>query len=241
MTKRLDGKVAVITGAARGLGASMAQLFAENGARVIAVDMGELSYVAENVESYELDVTDTEGCKRLFMHVVDEYGKIDILVNNAGITRDALTHKMTDEMWNLVVGVNLKGVFNMTRHIGPFMAKQGMGSIVNISSIAGESGNVGQANYAATKAGVHGLTQTWAKEFAMSGAAVRVNSISPGVILTDIIKTVPEKVQMKMASITMLGRLGNPSEVANAALFLASDEASYITGHNLSVNGGLRM
>ncbi len=180
--------------------------------------------------------------KNFFNYVVDKYGRIDVLVNNAGITRDTMTRKMTDEQWDLVIDVNLKGVFNLTRYVGPYMQNQGGGSIINISSVVGgEYGNIGQANYAATKAGVLGLTKTWAKEFALKGGNVRVNAIAPGYTMTDILKTVPQDLLDKFAAQTMLGRLGQPEEIANAALFLASDEASYITGHTLSVNGGMRL
>lgn len=238
---RLQNKVAVVTGAAKGLGGAMAQLFAKEGAKVIAVDMGELTYEAKNVEYYKLNITDTAECKKFFDWAVEKYGRIDILVNNAGITRDAMTRKMTDEMWDLVIDVNLKGVFNLTRYVGPQMEEIGAGSIINIASVVGEYGNIGQANYAATKAGVMGLTKTWAKEFARKGAKVRVNAIAPGYIMTDMMKTVPADLLEKFAKMTMLGRLGQPEEIANAALFLASDEASYVTGHILSVNGGMRL
>ncbi|MDF2698664.1 MAG: 3-oxoacyl-(acyl-carrier-protein) reductase [Haloplasmataceae bacterium] len=238
---RLDGKVAIITGGARGLGAEMAKLFALEGAKVIAADMSDLSFEAENVEGFKLNVTDVNSCSQLFEYAKEKYGRIDILVNNAGITRDALTNKMTDEMWDLVIDVNLKGVFNLTKFVGPQMMEQGSGSIINISSIVGEYGNIGQANYAATKAGVIGLAKTWAKEFARKGAAVRVNAIAPGYIMTDILKTVPQDLLDKFAKQTMLGRLGQPEEIAKAALFLASDEASYVTGHVLDVNGGMRL
>lgn len=238
---RLKDKVAIVTGGARGLGRAMAELFSKEGAKVIAVDIGELTYIDQNVEGYKLDITNTNACKEFFDYVVEKYGKIDILVNNAGITRDSLTRKMTDEQWNLVIDVNLKGVFNLTRYVGPYMQSQGGGSIINISSVVGEYGNIGQANYAATKAGVIGLTKTWAKEFAMKNGNVRVNAIAPGYTMTDILKTVPQDLLDKFASQTMLGRLGQPEEIANAALFLASDESSYITGHTLSVNGGMRL
>jgi 3-oxoacyl-[acyl-carrier protein] reductase len=173
--------------------------------------------------------------------LTSKYERIDILVNNAGITRDAMTYKMTDEQWDLVMAVNLKGVFNLTRHIGPYMEKQGFGSIINISSVVAEFGNIGQANYAATKSAIYGLTKTWAKEFARKGAAVRVNAVSPGYTMTDILSTVPQDLLAKFAKQTMLGRLGQPDEIAKAIVFLASDDASYITGHNLNVNGGMRL
>ena len=238
---RLENKVAIITGAAKGLGGEMAKLFAAEGAKVIAADMAELSYEAENVEYFKLNVADVENCKALFEYAKEKYGKIDILVNNAGITRDSMTRKMTDDAWNLVIDVNLKGVFNLTRFVGPFMEEMGGGSIISISSVVGEYGNIGQANYAATKAGVIGLTKTWAKEFARKGVPVRVNAIAPGYIMTDILKTVPQELLDKFAKMTMLGRLGQPEEIAKAALFLASDDSSYVTGHVLSVNGGMRL
>ena len=238
---RLEGKVAIITGGARGIGAEMAQLFANEGAKVIAADMSELTFENKNVERYNLNVTDVANCQELVAYAKEKYGKIDILVNNAGITKDALTKKMTDEMWDMVINVNLKGVFNLTKYVGPQMMEQGSGSIINISSIVGEYGNIGQANYAATKAGVIGLAKTWAKEYARKGAAVRVNAIAPGYVLTDILKTVPQDLLDKFAGQTMLGRLGQPEEIAKAALFLASDDASYVTGHVLSVNGGMRL
>ena len=238
---RLKDKVAVITGGAQGLGQTMAERFAAEGAKVIAVDMQPLTYNHEAVEGYVLNVTDAPACKDFYDEMIAKYGQIDILVNNAGITRDAMTRKMTDEQWDLVIDVNLKGVFNLTRHIGPQMETIGGGSIINISSVVGEYGNIGQANYAATKAGVIGLAKTWAKEFARKGVPVRVNAIAPGYIMTDILKTVPEDLLKQFAAMTMIKRLGEPIEVANAALFLASDEASYITGHVLSVNGGMRL
>ena len=238
---RLENKVAIVTGAAKGLGAAMAQLFAQEGAKVIAVDMAPLTYECENVEYYSLNVTDPAACQALTNYAHEKYGKIDVLVNNAGITRDAMTRKMTDEMWDLVIDINLKGVFNLTRYVGPLMEELGGGSIINIASVVGEYGNIGQANYAASKAGVIGLSKTWAKEFARKGVPVRCNAIAPGYIMTDMMKTVPEDLLKKFASLTMLGRLGQPEEIAKAALFLASDDASYVTGHVLSVNGGMRL
>jgi len=238
---RLAGKVAVVTGGARGLGAAMCRLFAQEGATVIAVDMGEMSYSAEGVEYYHLNITDSQGCRDFFDAMIEKHGRIDILVNNAGITRDSMTRKMTDEMWDIVLDVDLKGLFNLTRYIGPQMETNGSGAIVNISSVVGEYGNIGQANYAAAKAGVIGLTKTWAKEFARKGAAVRVNCIAPGYTSTEMLKTVPQELLDQFAKLTMLGRLGRPEEIASAALFLVSDDASYVTGQVLAVNGGMRL
>jgi 3-oxoacyl-[acyl-carrier protein] reductase len=238
---RLEGKIAIITGAAKGLGGEMAQLFAKEGATVIACDMAPLTYEAENVHYRELNVADAAACEALFNEVKERYGRIDVLVNNAGITRDAMTRKMTDEQWDMVLDVNLKGVFNLTRHVGPFMQQQGGGSIISISSVVGVFGNIGQANYAATKAGIIGLTKTWAKEFALKGGNVRVNCIAPGYTMTDILKTVPQDLLDKFAAMPMLGRLGQPHEIASAALFLASEDASYITGQVLQVDGGMRL
>ncbi|MFA5290472.1 MAG: 3-oxoacyl-ACP reductase FabG [Candidatus Izemoplasmatales bacterium] len=238
---KLKDKVAVVTGGAKGIGAEIAKAFAREGAIVIAVDMGEMTYEMENVFFYPLNVTDVEGCKTFFHTIVEQYQHIDILVNNAGITRDAMTRKMTDEQWNLVLDVNLKGVFNLGRYIGPHMEEIGGGSIINISSVVGVFGNIGQANYAASKAGLIGLTMTWAKEFARKGVPVRVNAIAPGYVMTDILKTVPEDLLHSFAQMTMLKRLGEPEEIASVALFLASSDAAYITGQTLNVNGGMRL
>ncbi len=234
---RLKNKVALVTGAAKGLGESIVRRFVEEGAEVIAVDMTPLSYELENVTGHILDVTNRDAV----CNFVKDIETVDILVNNAGITRDALVQKMTDDMWDQVIDVNLNGVYNLVKHIGPMMMKQGQGSIISIASVVGEFGNVGQSNYAATKSALYGLSKTWAKEFSRKGANIRVNTISPGYIMTDILKTIPQELLDKFAKMTMLGRLGEPEEIANAALFLGSDESSYITGHNLSANGGMRL
>ncbi|MCL1997938.1 MAG: 3-oxoacyl-ACP reductase FabG [Turicibacter sp.] len=238
---RLKDKVAVVTGGSKGIGQSIAEHFAMEGAKVVACDLEPLSYSRSGVEFFELDVSDSAKCQDFFNEIVAKYGKIDVLVNNAGITKDALTRKMSDENWTKVLDVNLNGVFYLTRHVGPFMQTAGSGSIINIGSVVGEYGNIGQANYSATKAALIGLTKTWAKEFAMKGGNVRVNAINPGYVMTDILKTVPQDLLDRFAASTMLGRLGQPEEIAKVALFLAGDEASYITGHVLSVNGGMRL
>ncbi|MDL2324683.1 3-oxoacyl-ACP reductase FabG [Ruminococcaceae bacterium OttesenSCG-928-A16] len=241
MSKRLEGKVALITGGSTGIGGECAKRFAAEGATVISGDMNPLTFEAAGVEYMKLNVTDVKNCEQVVKDILAKYGKIDILVNNAGITRDALVQKMTDDMWDAVIAVNLKGVFNITRLVGPAMMENNYGSIINISSVVGEYGNIGQTNYAATKAGVIGMAKTWAKEFARKGANVRTNAIAPGYVMTDILKTVPQDLLDKFAGLTMLGRLGQPEEIANAALFLASEESSYITGQVLSVNGGMRL
>lgn len=238
---RLEGKVAVVTGGNQGIGRQIAETFAREGAKVVSYDVSEMAYEVENVEGYVGSVTDRDQVKKFFDEVVQKYGKVDVLVNNAGITRDALVQKMSEDMWDLVIDINLKGVFNMAQTCGPIMMANGIGSVINISSVVGEFGNVGQSNYAATKAGVIGLAKTWAKEFSRKGAAVRVNAIAPGYVNTEMMKTVPDKVLDPIRAKTMLKRLGEPQEIANAALFLASDESSFITGHVLSVNGGLRL
>jgi len=238
---RLEEKVAVVTGGARGIGRTICETFEKEGAKVIAVDMSESTFDSKNIEAYALDVTKRDDVESFLSWVMEKYGKVDILVNNAGITRDALMTKMTEDMWDLVIDVNLKGVFNITQALSPQMMAQGSGSIINISSVVGEYGNVGQTNYAATKAGVIAMAKTWAKEFSRKGAAVRVNAIAPGYVNTEMMSTVPDKVLDPIRAKTMLGRLGEPQEIANACLFLASDEASFVTGHTLSVNGGLRL
>lgn len=238
---RLEGKVAVVTGGAKGIGMEICKAFAKAGAKVIACDMGEMTYEMENVEYYKLNVADAEGCKKFYDDMIEKHGHIDALVNNAGITRDSMTRKMTDDQWNLVLDVNLKGVFNLVRYIGPQMETIGGGSIINISSVVGVFGNIGQANYSATKAGIIGLTKTWAKEFARKGVPVRVNAIAPGYTMTDILKTVPQDLLDKFAAMTMLKRLGQPEEIANVALFLASQDSSYITGQTIQVDGGMRL
>lgn len=238
---KLKDKVALVTGGSQGLGEAISKELASLGATVIALDMKPLQYEAEHVYFYHLDVTNTQEIEAMFQHVTQTYGRIDILVNNAGITKDAMTRNMSEQDFDVVVNVNLKGVFNLVKPIGPYMEKQGFGSIINISSVVGQYGNIGQANYAATKAGVIGLTMTWAKEFARKGTPVRVNAVAPGYIMTDILKTVPQDLLDQFAQMTMLKRLGQPIEIAKVVAFLSSDDASYITGQTISVNGGMRL
>jgi 3-oxoacyl-[acyl-carrier protein] reductase len=243
----LTGKVCIVTGGAQGIGRTIAEAFAEAGAeKIYACDVDETALAAAEKEisvlkGAKLDVTDPEAIRRFVNEVQDADGRIDVLINNAGITRDSLVHKMEDDAWDAVIGVNLKGVFNMTREIGPLMMEQGHGSIVNISSIVGLDGNTGQTNYAATKAGVVGMAKSWAKEFARKGAAVRVNAVAPGFIDTPMIRSVPEKLIETFTSRTPLKRLGDAREVANAVTFLASDAASFITAQVIRVDGGLQL
>ena len=238
----LSGKVAIVTGASRGIGREIADLFAKNGATVIGFyHLSEIEDDASEIDFMQIDISSSSECENAFESISRKYSKVDILVNCAGVTADALTRKMTEEQFDTVISVNLKGVWNLTRLVGPHMQNNNNGSIINISSIVGEYGNIGQANYAATKAGVIGMTKSWAKEFAMRKGNVRVNAIAPGYTMTDMLKTVPEELLEKFASQTMLGRLAEPIEIANVALFLASDLSSYVTGTTINVNGGMRL
>lgn len=236
---KLVNTVAVVTGASQGIGRAIVERFVEEGAAVIGLDLKKLPYELKGMVAYEVDVRDREGLKACVGDVMDKYGKIDILINNAGVTKDSLTEKMSEEAWDFVLDVNLKGVYNITQLIAPIMQEQGQGAIVNLSSIAGVYGNMGQANYSASKAGVIGLTKTWAKEFARKGAQVRVNAISPGTVNTEMFKAVPQKVIEEYEKKILLKRLARPEEIASAALFLASEDASYVTGHVLYVDGGI--
>ena len=239
---RLKGKIAVITGGAQGLGREMCEVFLREGAEaVFSVDVKKGDYEIDRLTHIELDVTDRDEINRLVDKIREVHEKIDILINNAGITRDALVTKMDEAAWDSVIDINLKGVFQMTQAIAPLMIENGKGSIINISSVVGLYGNIGQTNYAAAKAGVIGMTYTWAKEFTRKGAAVRTNAIAPGFIETNMTKTIPDSVLQPIRDKTPLKRLGRQDEIAYAALFLASDEASFVNGHVLSVDGGLRL
>ncbi len=244
----LKGKTAVITGAARGIGKTIALLMAENGADIAILDLPAnepaARETAANAEAFGVkafvfsgDVSDFEQTQTVCGAAAKTLGKVDILVNNAGITRDGLMLAMGESDFDAVVRVNLKGVFNVTRHLTRYIIKSPAGRIINISSVVGMTGNAGQANYAASKAGVIGLTKTCAKELA--GRGTTCNAIAPGFIDTDMTAVLPEAVKDKMLAGIPLKRLGSAREVANLALFLASDSAAYITGEVIKVDGGM--
>lgn len=245
---RLEGKAAIITGSARGIGKATAVKFVQEGAKVVVCDVN-LEQVNETVEELKkmggqaiglkVDVTNRESIKKLFEDAVAAFGKIDILVNNAGITADSTLVKMTEEDFDKVINVNLKGVFNCGQAAAAYFAENGGGVILNASSVVGLYGNYGQTNYAATKWGVIGMTKTWAKELGKKG--IRVNAVAPGFIMTPMTEKMPEKVLDAMREKSPLKSLGMPEDIANAYCFLASDEARYITGTVLSVDGGVVM
>lgn len=242
---RLENKVAIITGGAGGIGLAAVKRFLEEGAKVAIVDydkqQGEKieAELGENVAIFAVDVSKLADVKEMVEQVVDRFGKIDILINNAGITRDATLVKMSEEDFEKVIQINLNGVYYCTQAVAPHMIAQGSGKIISTSSVSGVYGNFGQTNYAATKAAIIGMTKTWAKELGRKG--INVNAVAPGFTATPMVEKMPEKVLQQMEGITSLQRLGKPEDIANAYLFLASDEASYITGHVLQVDGGIMM
>lgn len=242
---RLENKVAIITGGAGGIGLAAVKRFLEEGAKVAIVDydkqQGEKieAELGENVAFFAVDVSKLADVKEMVEQVVDRFGKIDILINNAGITRDATLVKMSEEDFEKVIQINLNGVYYCTQAVAPRMIAQGSGKIISTSSVSGVYGNFGQTNYAATKAAIIGMTKTWAKELGRKG--INVNAVAPGFTATPMVEKMPEKVLQQMEGITSLQRLGKPEDIANAYLFLASDEASYITGHVLQVDGGIMM
>ncbi|MGD9486573.1 MAG: 3-oxoacyl-ACP reductase FabG [Calditrichaceae bacterium] len=244
--KRLEGKVAVVTGGAAGIGETTVRVFAGEGAIVSIWDVDrekgeklseELTKKGNKVEFRMVDVSSLKDVARQVAEIKEKYGHIDILINNAGITRDAALLKMEEQQWDQVIAVNLKGVFACAQAVGRIMAEQGSGVIINTSSVVALYGNYGQTNYVAAKSGIIGMTKTWARELGRKG--VRVNAVAPGFIATEMVKTVPEKVINAVKDKTPLARLGEPEDIANAYLFLSSDEASFINGNVLCVDGGL--
>jgi len=243
---RLKDKVAIITGAASGLGRATALTFAREGAKIVVADVNEeagkkvvaeILQIGSAASFARVNVADPESVTQMAANAVAQYGGIDILINNAGILADARLVKMDLEQWQRVIDVNLKGVFLCGQAVARVMETQGRGVILNAASVVGLYGNFGQSNYVAAKAGVIGMTKTWARELGRKG--IRVNAVAPGFIETDMIKTIPEKVIATLKEKTPLARMGTPQDIANAYLFLASDEASFITGTVLSVDGGI--
>jgi len=243
----LKGKVAIVTGAARGIGRMIALRMAQEGAEVAFTDLSrdenmetlekELSELGVKSRGYVSDASDFEQTHQVVEQVVADFEKVDILVNNAGITRDTLLMRMDEEMWDLVIKVNLKSVFNFTKAVQKYMLKARTGSIINMSSVVGVNGNAGQSNYSASKAGILGFTKSIAKE--LGSRSVRCNAIAPGFILTDMTDKLPENVKEEWIKTIPLKRGGLPEDVANVTLFLASDLSSYMTGQTLQVCGGM--
>lgn len=235
----LKGKIALVTGGARGIGKEIVLKFAENGAKVISGDLMNADYTHENVEHIKLNVTDRDNIKEVAKELKEKYGKIDILVNNAGITRDSLLQRMKETDWDLVIDINLKGVYNVMQGLVSLLLKSEGSSVINMASVVGLDGNAGQTNYSATKGGVIAMSKTWAKEFGRKN--LRSNAIAPGFIKTDMTHVLPEAVVEKVLDNTPLQSMGDAEDVANAALFLASDMSKFITGQVIRVDGGLNL
>lgn len=250
---KVEGKVVLITGAGSGIGKETALLFAKNGAKVVVTDVDEkggketiaeiIKILAENPDNKgdaffsKLDISNREQTKQIAKEVINRYGEIDVLINNAGIVQDALITKMSEANWDKVIEIDLKGPFNMVQSVVDNMIEHNIGEIINVSSVVGVYGNIGQSNYSAAKAGLIGLTKSLAKELGKKG--VRVNAVAPGFIQTHMTSTVPAKILELMKEKTPLRRLGLPSDVAYAIMFLASEEANFINGIVLPVDGGL--
>lgn len=246
--KSLEGKVAIVTGGSAGIGKATVLKFVAEGAKVAVWDINEerglelettLNKEGHNITFYKVNTADESQINEAAIKVINDFGKIDILVNNAGITKDSSLLKMTTEQWNQVIDINLTGVFLCTKAVAPHMVTNGYGRIMNASSVVGLYGNFGQTNYAATKAGVIAMTQTWAKELGRKG--INVNAVAPGFILTEMVQAMPEEVLAKMSEKVPLNRLGNPEDIANIYAFLASDQADYINGTTISVDGGITL
>lgn len=245
---RLKDKISLITGAAQGIGRAIALKLAEEGSDIVLVDVNveKCQEVANEIQKknrkfwiYKVDVSDYKQVEELFNNEIEKWGRVDVLVNNAGITRDNLIVRMKEEEWDDVIRINLKGVFNFCRAASKFMMKQRSGVIINISSIIGLVGNIGQVNYSASKAGIIGLTKSLAKELA--SRTIRVNAVAPGFIQTSMTERLSEEQKQLMLNAIPLKRIGTPEEVANLVLFLACDESSYTTGQIINVDGGMVM
>ncbi len=245
---RLKGKIALITGGARGIGRAIALTFAREGADIVVADVNlevagktasEIEAMGRGALALEMDVTDYQKVEEGINKILDKFGKVDILVNNAGITKDNLLLRMSQAEWDAVINVNLKGTFNCIKAVSKPMVKQRSGRIISIASIIGLMGNWGQANYAASKAGIIALTKTVAKELASRN--INANAVAPGFIQTDMTAKLPEDVKAKMMEAIPMAKLGTPEDVANVCLFLASEESSYITGQTITVDGGMVM
>jgi len=247
---RLKDRVCLITGGAAGIGKATALRFAEEGAKVVICDLAEEAgqETAEQIGGtfYKVNVANRQEVQDWVDDVVEKFGRVDVLINNAGVLRDGLFVKvkdgelvkqMSEADWDLVIDVNLKGTFNCAQAVSPFMIKQGGGVILNATSVVGLDGNFGQTNYVATKAGVIGMTKVWSRE--LGRHKIRVNAVAPGFTLTEMVRQMPEKILEGMVAQTPLGRMGEPVDIANAYLFLASDEASFISGVTLRVDGGI--
>ncbi len=249
---RLKDKVTLITGGAAGIGKAAAETFAREGAKVVICDVNEeagqalVAQLGPDAAFYKVNVADRQEVQAWVDDVIARYGRVDVLINNAGITRDGMFVKMKDgelvkqmeeSAFDGVVAVNLKGVFNCAQAVAPYMIRQGGGVIINVSSVVALYGNFGQTNYVATKAGVIGMTKVWARELGRYN--IRVNAVAPGFIATEMVQKMPEKVLEDMKAHTPLGRLGRPEDIANAFLWLASDEASFVHGATISVDGGI--
>jgi NAD(P)-dependent dehydrogenase (short-subunit alcohol dehydrogenase family) len=259
----VHGRVALVTGGTRGIGAAITRQLAAEGADVAAgywrgreaavklLESMAADYPAQRTTVHEGNIGDPVDCRRVLSEVIDQYGRLDILFNNAGITIDRTVAKMTDEDWQRVIAVNLSGAFFMAQAAADHMLDRGTGRIINVSSVIGETGNIGQVNYAASKSGLFGLTKSLARETVFQlarsqrppgdGIGLTVNAVTPGYIATDMLATIPDKVLDRLRSQIPVGRLGNPEEIARVVCFLAADQSAYITGQIWAVNGGLDM
>ena len=247
--KLLEGKTAVITGAARGIGSAIALRFAKEGANVAITDLAvneaansvvrEIEAQGVKAKAYASDASNYEQTQEVVKQILEDFGNIDILVNNAGITMDTLLMRMTEDQWNAVINVNVKSVFNFTKAVQSSLLAQRSGTIINMSSVVGVSGNAGQSNYSASKAGMIGFTKSIAKEVGARG--IRCNAIAPGFIETEMTAKLPEDVRKEWAQQIPLRRAGQAEDVANACVFLASDLSTYVTGQVLNVCGGMKM